>query len=213
MRNKMKPWLILGVSLQLVFLLAACGGEAESSTDVAGSLENSNEQQSDSGDNGEAVETAQTVEGFETYKDDNLAFSIDYPEDWTLKEVSETAFGFVSPAENSEDKFMENVSIQVNSLAGQAVTLEQFAELLVDQAEGEIADFELISSETVAGEGDLVDAHYLQYNGSQGDLQMSYESVLIIDNDRAFILTYTAEVGSFDEYYGVYEHMLESFAF
>lgn len=212
MGKKMKSWSVLGVLLLVVLLLAACSGEANNA-DNSASSEGQNEQLNVSADQSSEEDIVQ--EGFQRYTNDKFDLSIDYPEDWTTKDVNETTFGFVSPKTVNEDSFMENVGVQVVSLNGQTVSLEEYANLLIDQAKTDISDFELISSETVPGEGVYVDTHYVTYDGSQGELQMSYESALIIDshNDRAFVLTYSAEKDHFSDYVDRFYEMVNTFTF
>ncbi|GEM_PF-3568951 len=216
MRKQMKVWLQLSVAVLLVLSLAACGGETNQSGGNNAS-ESTGEQQTNSGNNSEAADNNEAEEvvpeGFVTYTDDTHDIYVYHPEDWTVKEVDETTFGFVSPKASEEDPFMENVGIQIIDLSGHSITLEEYGQLLIDQATSDVADFELLSSELVPGDGDYVDSYYIEYDGTQNGLPMAYDTTLMIDGDRGFILTYTAEQDNFDQYVDIANQIMDSFTF
>ncbi|MCM3715116.1 DUF1795 domain-containing protein [Alkalihalobacillus oceani] len=212
MRKKMKTWLVAVLSFHLILLLAACGEEVDSSTEeeAPSEVESSDEDTAEE----EAGEETAGAEGVQTYTNDQFAFSVEYPGDWTLQEVNETMLGFVSSRESEDDPFMENVSVQLNHLDGQSLSLEELTEILLANVQNEVPDFELTSSETVEATDEAQpDVHYLEYTGTQGDLQLAYEALLFINNDRAFVFTYTAEMNNFNQYYEAYTQIIESLTF
>ncbi len=128
---------------------------------------------------------------FETYKDAKYDFTIGYPKEWDRQEgVLGSAVALLSPLEGSSDNFRESVNVLVQTLPDK-MTLDEYTKLSLDQASKLITGFDLLDqgSTTVAGSP----ARQMHYRGQQGVFRLEIKQVWMVQDGKAFVLTYTAE--------------------
>ncbi len=137
---------------------------------------------------------------FKYYENTEFNFSLQYPSSWITQEgVMGTKYlAFLSALENENDLFQENINIVVEDLTGIDITLKNYFELSYAQLEKIISDFSLISSESsiVANK----DSETIIFSGVQGQLRLKWLQVYILNNNKAYVVTYTAEEKEFIKY-------------
>lgn len=128
----------------------------------------------------------------------NIAFQ--YPSDWKFVEgFMETVVAFLSPPENANDTFSENVNLIIDELAqAPGVTLDEYFEVSRAQLATSITDYSLVSTgdSTISG----MPAKTLVFTGSQDGFTLKWYQVYIIANNKAYVVTFTAENVKYQQY-------------
>ena len=116
---------------------------------------------------------------------------------------------FVAPRENVSDIFQENVNIIVEDLSDQPMTLDEYTELSVQQLEQSVTDLNILDSSPFT----LTDipGHKVVYTGKQGQYDLKWMQVWTVKNDKAYVISYTAETDTYSAFLGTAQEMIDSF--
>jgi hypothetical protein len=138
-------------------------------------------------------------------------FRIQYPVAWEVdasKKLGAELFLF-SPLEDKNDKFRENVNVLIQELEGQGVDIVKYKE---------ITDKQLIDLGTNAKVYEsVVDTSVStpEYRVSYMMIQQGYRLRIIskcfIKDDKAYLVTFTAEFDKFDKYKAEAKKIIETF--
>jgi len=121
-----------------------------------------------------------------------------------------TVVVFLSPLENAEDKFSENVNLVTEDLtAYPGMTLEKYMEINLAQLSSFVTDYKLIARENSVVSGTPATA--LIYTGRQGIFQLKFLQVFIVADNRAYVLTFTAEEAQYKKYEAAARGIINSF--
>lgn len=151
----------------------------------------------------------QTTNDWNTLDQPNYA--IQYPSTWQLNQSGQmgTSFILLSPLESDKDKFMENVNLLIQDLAGRNIDLNKFTEISEEQVKTMVTNSILIESKRVKN-GDN-EFHRIIYLGDQGMYRLKFEQYYWVVNSKAYILTFTTEKDKFNDYMEIGEKILNSF--
>lgn len=137
--------------------------------------------------------------GYTFYENTEFNFSLQYPSSWTAQEgFMGTTFLTKSALENENDLFQENINIVIEDLTGLDFTLKKYTELSYAQLENVISDYSIISNEKTLFAN--TDAETIIFSGTQGKFKLKWLQVYLLYNDKAYIITYTAEETKFVKY-------------
>jgi hypothetical protein len=139
-------------------------------------------------------------------------YKIQYPSSWTLDTSKKmgTDFIVISPKENDTDKFRENVNLLVQDLSGQNIDLNKYAEITQKQIKEMVTDGTIYEAKKMI-KPDKSEYYKMVYGMTQGIFKLKFEQYYFIKNDKAFIVTFTAELSNFDSFLNVAEQILNSF--
>ena len=145
-----------------------------------------------------------------TFTNDN--YSLEYPATWTL-DTSKTwgaDLMLFAPKDDDQDKFSENVNVLIQDLAGMGIGLEQYKEITDQQIATLATDGRIIES-SILKKGNK-EMYRIVYTMTQGDFNLKITSHCFIQNERAFLVTFTTEVEKYENYKLAGEDILGSFA-
>ena len=144
---------------------------------------------------------------------DNTAYSIHYPADWELDKSGQmgTSFIIFSPVESETDRFKENVNLLEQNLAGKNIDLGQYTKITEEQVRTLLKNSTLLESKRIK-KGNKECQHFV-YTADQGILHLRFEQYCWIENDTAYILTFTCEQSKIEDYKAIAEKILNSFTF
>ena len=137
---------------------------------------------------------------------DTTEFSIRYPADWELNQsgASGTSFFLLSP--NQPDQiFRNNVNLIIQDLTGMSIDLDEYVAISEDQVKQFITSSSMIRSERVGKK------HVLEYSGAQGQFSLRWLQYMWISNNRAFVLTFTADQVSYGQAISLSQEIMDSF--
>lgn len=159
-------------------------------------------------------------ETFLTYENPNYEIRIEYPSNWERDDIPDT-FGnlavlvsFLSPLEpDSMDNFQENLNIvSSNPLPLGVNTLEAFANTNVREVtEGfEDAQLDRLTPTTLKGNNNS-QAMLAEYTNRIQGLELKQMQVYTLEDDKGYVITYTAEASKYAAYLPTIQKMIDSF--
>ena len=150
-----------------------------------------------------------TTQGWESLTESN--YSIRYPAGWTLDQSQQmgTRFIVLGPLASPEDQFRENVNLIIQDLSAYDLDLDQYVTLSEEQIETTITNASIQVSERMKRDGSAFQR--MIYTGQQGIFDLKFEQYYWVEDDKAYVLTFTAEADQFDALQPIGEEILDSF--
>jgi hypothetical protein len=140
-----------------------------------------------------------------------LNYQIGYPSFYSLdtSRISNTAFFLFSQIENDSDKFRENINLIIQDLKGYNVTLQLYKEKTEQEINILVTDGKIFESKIVK----TSDKEYyaITYSMRQGIFMLKLVAYCFIKDEKAYLLTFTAELSQFDRYKDYAIMILNSF--
>ena len=142
---------------------------------------------------------------------DEANYMIQYPDSFELNTSGQMGMSFIllSKKTSPQDEFRENVNLVIQDLAGQNIDLDKYVEISESQIKSMIINSDIIESKRVKT-GNLASQKVI-FTGFQGQFNIKFEQHYWIVNNKAYVLTFTAEVNEFDNYKDVSEKIMNSF--
>lgn len=152
---------------------------------------------------------AQKVSELKTYSKDN--YSIQYAANWDLNTEGQmgTTFVLFSKPSSANDKFRENVNLMVQDLSGYNVDLDTYAAISEQQLKSMVTAFVML--ENKKKKDALGEYQHVIYKGEQGNFKLTFEQHYRIINNKAYVLTFTAEQTEYDKFKPTTSVMFNSF--
>ncbi|MEY2924312.1 MAG: hypothetical protein RLZZ337_860 [Bacteroidota bacterium] len=138
-------------------------------------------------------------------------YSIQYPDNWELNQSGQlgTSFILFSELSSDTDRFKENVNLIIQDLAGYNIDLNGYVEISESQIKTMITDGNIILSNRI--KQNKTEYHKIIYTGKQGIFNLKFEQLYWIQNDKAYVLTFTCEATEFNNFMAIGERILNSF--
>lgn len=138
-------------------------------------------------------------------------YSVSYPKSWNIDTsgYGGAEFSFLTVDTTSEDLFTDNVTLGIQDLTGKEIDLNKFVELSEEQVKTLVNDGELLESKTMNDK-----KHPYQkfvYTLSQSGIHLKVAQYYWVVNEKAYILTFTAETSKYDTYKADGEAIMNSF--
>lgn len=150
------------------------------------------------------------AEQFKTYVNYAQRIKIHYPVAWIMQEeVMGAVVTFNSAQEGANDRFQENVSIIIQDLGEQKVTLKQYTEAVIGQLPRIMPGLNLIESKPIILSKNP--AHKIICTAQQAEFRLKILQVWTIKDNRTYMLTFTAEEGKYPKFDKTVEKMLKTF--
>ncbi|MBU7581318.1 MAG: serine/threonine protein kinase [Nostoc sp. TH1S01] len=135
---------------------------------------------------------------------------INYPDNWAVQEtpnaVTQEIVTFLSPKQGNQDQFQELITIRVEPLSS---TLDESKDLFIKEVKNTIDDAQIEnSSETTLANKR---AKQLVFTGKSDNDRLKSLQVWTLQNDNAYIITYTATVDEYNQLLPIAEKMIQSF--
>lgn len=150
------------------------------------------------------------MKNWQTYIDNVNHFQIKYPDKWKNK-LSNNIIIFLSPQENDEDIFLENVNLMLQDLSRESMTLEKYTELTQKQVIDNFGVPAIISlKNTTISEQKTKE---FIYDMNYQDRNLKLKQFWFIRDNTAYLFTYTAERSQYDKYDETATQIIQSFTF
>ena len=142
------------------------------------------------------------------YTNKNYLYSVDYPQEWRVKEVSNATM-FYSPFESKEDKFAEFVEVDVEDLSEAGdVSLIDYHRRSVGNATKVLKDFKLLEEAKTEFLGH--EAVAVLYTALVRDRLFRFKKMVFLVGKDAYSVTYTGLNEDFDKYLPAAEKLMRS---
>lgn len=145
---------------------------------------------------------AQVDKAFKTYENEKFGLTLSYPPTWSVDEIrtdpaapSNNSIVAVikSPSQGKNDKYLENVIINIQGPRSNIQSLETYTENSLNAFKNMSDTIKITKSDkdTLAG----LPAHQLQYTstGIQGLNLQKMQVFTVVNNNTAYVLTFGAE--------------------
>lgn len=113
------------------------------------------------------------------------------------------------PLETVQDKFKENVNLIIQDLSVYNIDLDAYTSISEQQLKNAVTNFKLIESKQIKTDKDLY--HHIIYEGQRGIFKLQFQQQYRVKNNKAYVLTYTAEQQSVKCFNEVATNILNSF--
>ncbi len=142
---------------------------------------------------------------------DGSFFSIKYPADWELDQSGQfgSTFFIFSPVESAQDQFKENINFMKQDLTGYNLDMDKYVEITEEQLKTLITNGAMIESKRIKTESS--EYHQIIYTGDQEIYHLKFVAYMWLQNEKAYVLTFTAEQTTFEKYKETGEAILNSF--
>ena len=138
-------------------------------------------------------------------------FAIKYPGTWRVDTSGTmgTEWVIFSPLENENDKFSENVNVLIQPLAGLNIDMNKYRDISERQLASAVTDGKIY--ESTIGKTENGERYKIVYSMLQGTFRLKILSYCYIKNEKAYLVTFTAELDKYDRYRKTGEAVLHSF--
>lgn len=151
---------------------------------------------------------AQVDEAFKTYENKKFGLTVSYPPKWTVDEIrtdpaapSNNSIVAVikSPSQGQNDKYLENVIINIQGPRSNIKSLETYTENSLNAFKNMSDTIKITKSDkaTLAG----LPAHQLLYTstGIQGLNLQKMQVFTVVNNNTAYVITFGAEASEYQK--------------
>ena len=150
---------------------------------------------------------------FIAYDNDSYKFELKYPATWSYRDLDDPITGeivvFSSPLETSSDSFSERVSIAVEYLSSEPITLEEYTQAVFERIKrGKVSDVEIYQDRKA--KVSKYPARRITYSRQENGLQLRQMETFTIKNGRVYIAIYTAERAKFSKFLNTANKMIDS---
>lgn len=146
----------------------------------------------------------------ETHSTDK--YSIRYPDKWKFEgEDMGAVFHILAAKSGPNDGFNENVSLVIQDLTGINIDLDRYVELAEKQILSSVKNGKIVKSQRLSS-GSL-QLHKLTYTGEINEFQLKLIRHYHLRDEKAYILTFTAETKEFEKFKFYGQQILNSFRF
>ena len=150
------------------------------------------------------------VENLLTYQNSANQFKIKYPEKWE-KQESQNPFTpdvvvFISPKRNSADAYQEKITVSIETLE-KPMSLDEYNNWSLNQIKT-LTDVKILeeNAKTVANKS----GYAVVFDAKEEAKNMKKMQAWTLINNKAYVLTYTAENSEYSEYIKTAETMMNS---
>jgi hypothetical protein len=136
-------------------------------------------------------------------------YEISYPTKLRFDDskIYNSEFVILTEKEGENDAFIENINLLIQNLKGYKIDLNQYVKI----SEGQVnKNGELIESKRVNLNNSEI--HILSYKANLNGNDLKFYQYLLIKNEKAFVLTYTAEIDKFDIFFPEIIKIFNSFS-
>lgn len=140
-------------------------------------------------------------------------YTMQYPSTWELDESGKHGPNIVLYAESEGliNLFKENINITEQDLSENPMTLDEFVDLSESQVENEILNGDLLYSKRKKSKKGSY--HEIIFTGNMYGNNLKWKQYYFLDKrvNKAYVVTFTAEVEKFDDYKIQATEIMDSF--
>ena len=142
---------------------------------------------------------------------DTELYTIKHPNTWTLFKDDDLgeSIHIVAPKAAQGDEFTENVSVILQHLDGINITLDDYVKLAEKQISENTDGGTILSSKRFAA--GKIQSHKIIYKGVIQGFNLKFIRYYQLENEIAYILTYTALEKDFEQHKLIGQQILNSF--
>ncbi len=144
------------------------------------------------------------------YENSTLGIKIKYPQSWEMQNINNPITGevvaFLSPKRRNENKLPEKLTISVEDFSG---TLDEFSNSSIKDIKNHMTEAKIINKSSTILSHKL--ANQVVFTGKDEGSRLKNLQVFTLKADKAYVITYTAEIDSYDEFIQKADSMNKSY--
>lgn len=149
-----------------------------------------------------------------SYESSKYGFTLKYPESWSVEAGtgSDPVVTFLSQKETANDKFRENLFVTVTDLSSkQDLNTSDVMDMWIkeNKAGSYAATFDILSQKPVTVND--ISAQQLTYTFTASGYEIKGMMTIAVKNNKAYLLSYSAEAKSFDTFTKEVNALISSF--
>ena len=133
-------------------------------------------------------------------------YEISFPENLKFDDSKTRNTEVIIYMENEKDLFIENINLLIQDLKGHQIDLNQYVKITETQVN---ENGKLIESEKINLNG--ASAQLMVYEATLSGRALKFYQYILVKNEKAFVLTYSAEVENFELYFQEMNKIFNSF--
>ena len=149
---------------------------------------------------------------FKNYEDSTSGIKIKYPADWRKNDITDIFTGdlveFLAPAKNGNENFPPKLNIEVTELKT-PISLPEYTQNKITEITRYLKNAKIHKSEPTIM-ANLPPVHTVVYSGKEKQMDVKRMAIWLLKNDRAYMITYTAEESQYDEFLTTAQEMINS---
>jgi len=148
----------------------------------------------------------------ENYNNAVYGIAIKYPANWeytgTPDRITGNVVKFISPKESATDSYLENVNLIIQDLPENRRELEQFTNFYLDEIQQSDPNTKILEQ----GKTQLTNrpAYQVIYTLEEEGVKIQRLQVWMVKNNKAYIMTYTADIAKYSKYLQTAQAMINS---
>ncbi len=131
-----------------------------------------------------------------SFVNEELGITMDNTVGWEQTPFPGVAVAFLSPPDGPQDAFRENVNLVTKPVPG--TTADEYDAASLSVLQKLLSDLKVVKSGTMTINGQA--AHTRDMTYTQGQYALKIRQAFFIKNDTAYVLTYTADINTFNTY-------------
>lgn len=146
-------------------------------------------------------------------KQENNDLEIYYPPAWNFNASGKMGALFVisSPLESEDDEFQDNINLVVYSLADSHIELSDYYLATMNDIKKQLLSVNIQEEKKLTN--NEIEIQKVIFTTTQDDFVMTIQQYYFIHNQKAYIMTFTAEETKFDEYVEYVDLIMNSLKF
>jgi serine/threonine protein kinase len=146
-----------------------------------------------------------------TYQSFTHQFKIKYPEKWEKQESQNTLISdvvvFLAPKKNSADSFQEQITVSIEDLP-KPMSLDEYNQSSINSIKTNFNDVKILEENAKSFANNR--GHTVIFDAQDGQKTTKIMQTWTLMNNKAYVLTYTAEKSEYSEYINTAEAMMNS---
>lgn len=148
------------------------------------------------------------------YIDTLYQYKVLYPSNWEAKYNSSIVL-FYSPKDDINDQFRENVNVIIQDLSNHPLNISEYTDLTKKQiidalGEGTILSIKDVKLADYKAKEIIYKMNKKTLDGK--DFNLQFKQVYFLQDNIAYLITYTAEITRFEQYLVFADKMINSFS-
>ena len=134
-------------------------------------------------------------------------YEISFPENLKFDDSKTRNTEVIIYMENEKDLFIENINLLIQDLKGYQIDLNQYVKITENQVN---ENGKLIESKKMNLNG--AETQVMTYEANLSNRNLKFYQYIVVKNEKAFVLTYSAEVEKFELYLQETKKVFNSFS-
>jgi eukaryotic-like serine/threonine-protein kinase len=149
-------------------------------------------------------------QSFITYDNSKMRFSLMYPSNWQMEEHFNGFVTFTAPIEDyTQKRFPAGLGIFPLTLESQNISLTTLKNVNLKNLTSNLKEFQLLGAKQIILPGNYP-AQQIVFTALDGDEIRKSMQIIVKNQDKAYLITYKADLSKYDSYLQTIQKILET---